>query len=95
MKKIIRLTEQDLHNIVLESVSRLLNESIRGKYQVYTDGELRNVYIDSRVPIIKVDDYTIEGEDAINGIKQIKAFLRYNNNGIESAIEQYLYDALR
>lgn len=95
MKKIIRLTEQDLHNIVLESVSRLLNESIRGKYQVYADGEVRDVYIDSRVPIIKVDNYTIEGEDAINGIEQIKAFLKYNNNGIESAIEQYLYDMMR
>ncbi len=28
-------------------------------------------------------------------IEKIKAFLRYNNNGIESAIEQYLHDMLR
>ena len=95
MKKIIRLTEQDLHNIVLESVYRVLNESIRGKYQVYADGELRDVYIDSRVPIIKIGDYTIEGEDAINGIEQIKGFLKHSNCGIEKAIEQYLYDMMR
>ena len=38
MNKIIRLTENDLHNIIMESVNRVLSESISGKYEVYADG---------------------------------------------------------
>lgn len=95
MKKIIRLTESDLHRIVSESVHKLLNESIGGKYQVYADGELRNVLIDLREPSIRIDDYVIDGTQAQEGIKQILGFLHHGNGDIESAIEQYLYDGLR
>jgi hypothetical protein len=35
MKKLIRLTESDLHRIVKESVNRILNEEYKG---VYIDG---------------------------------------------------------
>lgn len=95
MKKIIRLTENDLHNIVLETVNKLLNESIGGNYQVYVDGEPRNVVIDPIEPLIKIDDYVIDGVQAQEGIKQILGFLHHGNGDIESAIEQYLYDSLR
>ena len=96
MKKIIRLTEENLRNIVKEVVSKVLEEqSIDGKYQVYINGEPKNVYINSSEPIIKIDDYDIYGQDALDGVEQIKGFLSYNNCGVESAIEQYLYDMLR
>lgn len=95
MKKIIRLTEQDLRRMVIESVNKVLNESISGQYQVYLNGEPRNVYIDSNTPYIRIDDYEMDGDEALYGIEQIKGFLKYNNNGIESAIEQYLYDIER
>lgn len=95
MKKIIRLTESDLHRMVLETVHKLLNESIGGKYQVYVDGEPRNVLIDPREPSIRIDDYVIGGIEAQEGIKQILGFLHHGNGDIESAIEQYLYNSLR
>ena len=37
-KKLIRLTEGDLHNIIKESVNKVLNESIN-KYQTYEQVE--------------------------------------------------------
>ncbi len=41
MKKIIRLTEQDLHNIVRESVNRILKEDVLGDdwREIETDQE--------------------------------------------------------
>lgn len=95
MNKIIRLTENDLHNIIMESVNRVLSESISGKYEVYADGEMRSVIIDERVPIVKIDDYTLNGAEAMDAISKIKGFLRYSNDGVENAIEQFLYDELR
>ena len=37
MKRRIRLTENDLHNIIKESVKKVLNEEIEGKNYLETD----------------------------------------------------------
>lgn len=41
MKKIIRLTEEDLHNIVKESVDIILNERIKGELGMTDDEVMR------------------------------------------------------
>ena len=56
---------------------------------------MRSVIIDERVPIVKIDDYTLNGAEAMDAISKIKGFLRYSNDGVENAIEQFLYDELR
>lgn len=90
------ITEKKLHKIIMESINKILNEeSINGRYQVYVEGDMKDVLIDDRIPMVRIDDYTIDGKQAINAIKQIKGFLDYSNDGIESAIEQYLFDELK
>lgn len=97
MKQLIRLTESDLRRIVSESVRKILHESfmLSGKYSVYTpSGELVTVYIDSSEPIVKINDYVIDGKEALDAIRKIELFSK-GNDSIESAIEQYIYDELR
>jgi len=49
-KKLIRLTESDLHRIVKESVKRVLNESINDKLQFIIDivKDLGDVHLSSK-----------------------------------------------
>jgi hypothetical protein len=40
-------------------------------------------------------ELSLDGEEAIDAITEIYDFYKHSNNTIESAIEQYAYDALR
>jgi hypothetical protein len=44
MKKIIRLTESDLHDIVKESVNRILKENGEGQNHIYSEKEMQWLY---------------------------------------------------
>ena len=70
MKKVIRLTESDLHSIVKQSVNRILKESIDkiddiyesvydldGEYYVYTGEESVTAIIDTEIDgAVGIDD---------------------------------------
>jgi len=47
-KKLIRLTEGDLHNIVKESIKKILKESV-GVFEVYTNDYMQNAPVFVRV----------------------------------------------
>lgn len=50
-KKIIRLTESDLHNIVDEAVNRILKENYNGRYEELIKDEMyRMVELERQVP---------------------------------------------
>lgn len=96
--KRIKISENRLTKIVRESINNILfegNENIDGDYEVYYNGEPMIVRIDSTVPIVIFGDYEINGNEAIDAINSITQFMDYNNNGIEDAIEQYMYDSER
>lgn len=60
-KKVIKLTESDLHKIVKESVNMVLNESYEEEYYQmgYTQG------IESTIEWLKthINDYLVKGRD--------------------------------
>lgn len=109
MRHRVRLTESDLHRIVRGAVKRVLSENLwnisdfsnnelsvlDGTYIVYSEGEALNVYIDVENEEISIGGWSEEGKEALDAIREIYAFYRYSNNGIESAIEQFVYDQMR
>ena len=108
MKRIIRLRESELRQIISESVRRVLSEgyinknvpnvslaSLDGNYDVYVDGKILNATIDVENEFFEIGEWSLDGEEAIDAIKNVYDFYNYSNDTIESAIEQYAYDALR
>jgi len=108
MKRIIRLRESELRQIISESVIRVLSEgsinknvpnvslaSLDGNYDVYVDGKILNATIDVENEFFEIGEWSLDGEEAIDAIKNVYDFYNYSNDTIESAIEQYAYDALR
>ena len=69
--------------------------SLNGDYDVYVDGQILNATIDVENEFLEIGDWSLDGKEAIDAITQIYEFYKYSNNTIESAIEQYAYDALR
>lgn len=62
-KKIIRLSESDVHNIILESVKRMLNESQHGNGDISYD--MHEIYFDALDKVFKKYDgleEKLEGE---------------------------------
>jgi hypothetical protein len=105
MKRIVRITERDLHNIVKESVKKVLKESINdvyetvydldGEYYVYTGEESVTAVIDTENQYFSIGDWSIEGEEAMMAVSKILSFLKHSDCDVEDAIEQYIYDELR
>ena len=104
MKKVIRLTESDLHSIVKQSVNRILKESIDiyesvydldGEYYVYTGEESATAIIDTENQYFSIGDWSLEGEEAMIAIGRILSFINYSKCDVEDGIEQYIYDELR
>ena len=108
MKKVIRLTESDLHSIVKQSVNRILKESIDsidniyesvydldGEYYVYTGEESVTAIIDTENQYFSIGDWSLEGEEAMIAIGRILSFINYSKCDVEDGIEQYIYDELR
>lgn len=94
MKKVIRLTESDLHAIVKNSVKRImLRENIEGLNIVRIErpqGEEKiYVDIDSTVPYISIGSWEAEGEEAQEAIDIISKI--YNETGdYNLAIKEYI-----
>ena len=94
MKKVIRLTESDLHRIVKNSVKRImLRENIEGFNIVRIErpqGEEKiYVNIDSTVPYISIGSWEAEGEEAQEAIDAISNI--YNETGdYNLAIKEYI-----
>ena len=101
MKKIIRLTEGDLHRIVKRSVNRILKESMHdfsildGEYEVYFEDGIKEAVIDTNEPYVSIGDYTLYDEEAMDAINKIYGYLESSNNDVREAIEAYIYDELR
>jgi hypothetical protein len=108
MKQTIKLRESELRRMIAESVKRVLREEylnknvpidslffLNGDYDVYVDGEILNATIDVENEFFEIGEWSLDGEEAINAITEIYNFYKHSNNTIESAIEQYVYDALR
>ena len=108
MRRTIRLKESELRDMISESVRIVLNEeyfnknvpidslfSLNGDYDVYVDGKILNATIDVENEFFEIGEWSLDGEEAIDAITEIYYFYKHSNNTIESAIEQYAYDALR
>jgi len=101
MKKVIRLTESDLHIIIKKSVNRILKESIGnisqldGEYEVYFEDDFKEVIIDTNEPYLAIGDYTLYDEEAMAAINKIYGYLESSGGDVREAIEQYIYDELR
>lgn len=108
MRRTIRLGESELRHIISESVRRVLNEEyfnknvpidsmlfLDGDYEVYVDGKILNVTIDVENEFFEIGEWSLDGDEAIDAITEIYNFYNHSHNTIESAIEQYAYDALR
>ncbi len=101
MKKVIRLTESDLHNIIKKSVNRILKESLGdisqldGQYEVYFEDEFREAVIDTTEPYFAIGDYTLYDDEAMYAINKIYGYLESSGGDVREAIEQYIYDELR
>lgn len=108
MRRTIRLKESELRHMISESVKRVLNEEyfnknvpidtlffLNGDYDVYADGKILNATIDVENEFFEIGDWSLYGEEAIDAITEIYNFYKHSNSTIESAIEQYAYDALR
>lgn len=101
MKKIVRLTEGDLHRIVKLSVNKILKESLvdvsqlDGEYEVYFEDGFKTVVIDTNEPYISIGDFTLYDEEAMDAINRIYCCLESSGGDVRDAIEQYVYDELR
>ena len=73
MKKVIRLTEADLHRIVKESVNRILNEEYKG---VYIDG----LGLPKNVVMSKIDACIEKGWPIEKIQRAVDAWAYENNN---------------
>jgi hypothetical protein len=88
MKKLIRLTEQDLHRIVKESVNRILKEEVDlGQLDAMRDRPRAiELPIEAKREIRRlrylIDDYESEGKDTTeltNAIRNIKDKYYHHN----------------
>ena len=108
MRRRVRLTERELRRMISESVKRVLNEEyfnknvpidsmlfLDGDYEVYVDGKILNATIDVKNEFFEIGEWSLEGDEAIDAITEIYDFYNHSHDTIESAIEQYAYDALR
>ena len=101
MKKIVRLTEGDLHRIVKLSVNKILKESLGdasqldGEYEVYFEDGFKTAVIDTNEPYISIGDFTLYDEEAMDAINRIYCYLESSGGDVRDAIEQYVYDELR
>ena len=81
-KKLIRLTESDLHRIVIESVNKILREEVDTgqitpayeRNRMYRNSSPREDEIRKKISNLrkKIGEYDDEGKDASELIKQIK-----------------------
>lgn len=96
MKKIIRMTEQELHNVVKDSVIKILSEQEQGDLSINADSNLKVVYIEKK-DIMPLSDFIwqmlVSSYENIGGLKTYRSkedFLRkvkyakivYNNADI-------------
>jgi len=96
MKKIIRMTEQDLHNVVKDSVIKILSEQEHGDLSINADSNLKVVFIEKK-DIMPLSDFIwqmlVSSYENIGGLKTYRSkedFLRkvkyakivYNNADI-------------
>lgn len=96
MKKIIRMTEQDLHNVVKDSVIKILSEQKQGDLSINADSNLKVVFIEKK-DIMPLSDsiwqILVSSYENIGGLKTYRSkedFLRkvkyakivYNNADI-------------
>lgn len=96
MKKIIRMTEQELHNVVKDSVIKLLSEQEQGDLSINADSNLKVVFIEKK-DIMPLSDFIwqmlVSSYENIGGLKTYRSkedFLRkvkyakivYNNADI-------------
>lgn len=96
MKKIIRMTEQDLHNVVKGSVIKILSEQEHGDLSINADSNLKVVFIEKK-DIMPLADFIwqmlVSSYENIGGLKTYRSkedFLRkvkyakivYNNADI-------------
>ena len=93
-KKLIRLTEQDLHRIIKESVNRILFEnSIEGhnwaKIQRPQGIEKIDVDIDSSIPYISIGSWEAEGSEAMQAINAINN-IYMKTNDYNLAIKEFI-----
>lgn len=101
MKKIVRLTEGDLHRIVKLSVNKILKESLGdvsqldGEYEVYFEDGFKTAVIDTNEPYISIGDFKLYDEEAMDAINRIYCYLESSGGDVRDAIEQYVYDELR
>lgn len=82
MKKLIRMTEQDLHNVVKKSVVKILSEQEQGDLSINTEPALKVVFIEKK-EILPLSDYLwqmlVSSYENIGGLKTYKSkddFLR-------------------
>lgn len=96
MKIIIRMTEQDLHNVVKDSVIKILSEQEHGDLSINADSNLKVVFIEKK-DIMPLSDFIwqmlVSSYENIGGLKTYRSkedFLRkvkyakiaYNNGDI-------------
>lgn len=96
MEKLIRITEQDLHNVVKDSVIKILSEGEHGDLEINADSSLKVVFI-GKDEIIPLSDFLwqmlVSSYESIGGLKTYRSkedFLRkvkyakvvYNNSDI-------------
>jgi len=96
MKKIIRMTEQDLHNVVKDSVIKILSEQEHGDLSINADSNLKVVFVEKK-DIMPLSDFIwqmlVSSYENIGGLKTYRSkedFLRkvkyakivYNNADI-------------
>lgn len=96
MKKIIRMTEQELHNVVKDSVIKILSEQEQGDLSINADSNLKVVFIEKK-DIMPLSDFIwqmlVSSYENIGGLKTYRSkedFLRkvkyakivYNNADI-------------
>ena len=96
MKKIIRMTEQELHNVVKNSVIKILSEQEQGDLSINADSSLKVVFIEKQ-DIMPLSDFIwqmlVSSYENIGGLKTYRSkedFLRkvkyakiaYNNADI-------------
>ena len=81
MKKVIKLTEQDVHKIVKETIKNVLNESdiydYDANYEQLIRNEMHNLYdLEGKVPY----SYRQEIHSMVNALQGILSSIRMNDS---------------